>query len=201
MPLKKTITHRFHHVESSSVHHISCPFALSFALLTAAVLAREDRSLGALDREESSTSLLRFRAVADDGDDKKKISRKYHQILRCAFFVVLNPVALYRDPSSLRPRRMRGRASRESSRLLAALVSRVRSTDWPSRRARGGSRWARSNWNERRRMWPSVAEAARPTNLRMCNCERAYDLCRWTERRVATRVCSGFAYSPISSAR
>lgn len=44
-------THRLHHVESSSVHHVSFPLVRGSTLLTDAVFARVDRSLDALGRD------------------------------------------------------------------------------------------------------------------------------------------------------
>lgn len=83
--------------------------------------------------------------------------------LRCAFVDSFYPAALSR--LSLRPRRVRGSVSREisrlSSRLLAALVCRVQSTDWPSRWTCGGSRWSRSNQSKPDRNQPSIVENIR----------------------------------------
>lgn len=111
-------THRLHHVESSSVDHISS--AGGSTLLTAVVLAREDRSLGALNREERSTLSLRSCADADDDDDDDRKSTgfspsRYKTLLfpSDSFY----PAALSRAPPYLR--RMRARVSREFSRLVA----------------------------------------------------------------------------------
>lgn len=82
---------------------------------------------------------------------------------RCAFVDSFYPAALSR--LSLSFSRVHGSVSREfsrlSSRLLAALVCRVQSTDWPSRRTCGGSRWSRSNQSKLNRKRPSIVEDIR----------------------------------------
>lgn len=167
-------THRLHHVESSSVYHIS--FARSYKLLSAAVLACEDRSLGALNREERST-LFRLCAVVSTTTENSPPDPPRPVVpLRLRPIDFIQP--LYRElTSSLRLRCMRDRAFRESSR--PSRVAYNRPTDRRAERVAGGGSWwlvgARSNRTERGRARPNVAEAVsssergRPTNSRMRN--------------------------------
>lgn len=91
-----------------------------FTLLTTVVLAREDRSLNTLDREERS-NLFRLRAIVDDDDDDdRKSTGSSLSSPSDAFFVnSFYPVALVTIPFRLSSSRARPCASREFSRLLA----------------------------------------------------------------------------------
>lgn len=164
-------THRLHHVESSSVYHSS--FARSSNLLSAAVLAREDRSLGALNREERST-LFRLCAVVSTTTENPPDPPRPAVPLCLRSIDFIQP--LYRElTSSLRLRCMRDRAFREFSR--PSRVAYNRPTDRRAVHVAGSGSWwlvgARSNRTERSRTRPNAAEAVsssergRPTNSRM----------------------------------
>lgn len=121
-------THRLHHVESSSVDHIS--IAGGSTLLTAVVLAREDRSLGALNREERSTLSLRSCVDDDDDDDdRKSTGSSPSRYKRCVPIVFIQP--LYRELLRVfvACAAVPLANSRGSSRFLATLACRVQSTD------------------------------------------------------------------------
>lgn len=166
-------THRLHHIESSSVYHIS--FARSPKLLSAAVLARENRSLGALNREERST-LFRLCAVVSTTTTENPPDPPRPVVASSRSIDFIKP--LYRElTSSLRLRCMRDRAFRESSRPSRVAYNRptdrrVAPTVWRG----GGSWWARVRIEpERGRARPNAAEAVsssergRPINTRMRN--------------------------------
>jgi len=124
-------TYRLHHVESSSVHHISLPFASNLTLLTDVVLARDRR--GSIPQCTECTRLRgEIKFTSSWRDRRRRRGWKIHRILlfaRCLFSSVVLSSCPGHDPSSSRARPC---ASRESSRLLAIprnLVCRVRSTD------------------------------------------------------------------------
>lgn len=181
-------THRLHHIESSSVDHIS--FACGYTLLTAVVLAREDRSLGALNREERST-LFRLCAVVPT----TTTTENPPDLPRPAISAVAFPSDSFYPAALSRATSVSSSHARPClSRILAAprgfsRPSRVaynRPTDRRAERMAGVSGRVRiePSTTERRR---SNSERRRPTN------SRVRDIARNSRRRVA--------HSRISSTR